>query len=132
MTLVDSFSFGDVIEYMEDKYIFLVPSLHFVYIAKILSDSETKIFNKMYQSHLKKGEPVEEKMVFWFVRLTCEDFKGQLAHLANAQKDVIYSKWFRKDNSARINKEDLGSLKKEILEKRTWPELKDLVKDITV
>ncbi|KKP32437.1 MAG: hypothetical protein UR23_C0060G0007 [Candidatus Roizmanbacteria bacterium GW2011_GWA2_32_13] len=125
-------TFGDIIQYEGDKYVFLVPSLQFVYVAKILTDSETKLFEKMYQDHQKRGEPVEEKGVFWFVRLTCKDFKDQWAHLANAQKNVIYSKWFKPINSEKLNVKDLISLKKEILEKRTWPELKDLIKDIEV
>lgn len=133
MTPIDSsLTFGDVIEYMEDRYIFLVSSLNFVYIARILTDSETKQFDKMHEDHLKKGLPTEEKSLFWFVRLTCDDFRGQWAHLAHAQKGVDIHKWFVKITSVSLNKKDLTALKKEILEKRTWDELKELVKGISI
>ncbi len=124
--------FGDIIEFCENEYIFLVPSLRYVYIAKILSGHDTKQVLKMKEIHSSKGKPQEDLPLFWIVRLTCEDFKDQAVSFANAAKDVSYSKRFRKLNSHKVNTKDLKALKEEILKKNTWPELKDLIKDITI
>lgn len=129
---IETLTFGNVFEFMEYKYIFLVSSLKYVYIAKILSDTETKSLEKMLENHLKKGNPIDDIPIFWFVRLSTLDFKGQWAYLAKPYQDASYSKFFKKINTLKIDKKDLEALKKEILSKNTWPELKDLIRDITV
>lgn len=127
-----TFAFGDIIEYSEEKYIFLVPSLHYVYLAKILSDFQTKQILKMREIHFKKGNPQDDIPAFWIVRLSCDDFKDQVASLARPLMDQHYSKFFRRIPSLKINEKDLRSLKEEILKKNMYPELKELVRDIDV
>lgn len=127
-----SLTFGDVFEWRNEKYIFLVPTLEFVYIAKVLSDSESKVVLQLHKKHLYSGSTtaVAELPLFWFVRLTCDDFKGQLAHLAKAQQGANYSRFFQPVPSIKIPKEDLDRIKEEIMKKRTWPELKKEIKDL--
>ncbi len=125
-----SLTFGDIVEYFESKYVFLVATLRFVFIAKILTESTTKEAESLLKIHQKKGSPIEEISLFWFVRLTTEDFKGQWANLAKAQQSSNASKFFRKINSLKLVEDDLIALKKEILDKRTWPELKREIKDL--
>ncbi|KKP61243.1 MAG: hypothetical protein UR54_C0004G0017 [Candidatus Roizmanbacteria bacterium GW2011_GWA2_34_18] len=125
-----SFTFGDIIEFYESKYVFLVATLRFVFIARILTEYNTKEAESLLKIHQNKGSSVEENPLFWFVRLTTEDFQGQWAHLAHAQQSSDSSKFFKKISSKKLVEADLIALKKEILEKRTWPELKREIKDI--
>ena len=128
-TSVDSFTFGDVLEYYQDKYIFLLATIEFVYIARILSDSECKNWSALHNSFLERGDLNDEIPTYWFVKLTSEEFKNQITILANAQRDGNISKFLKK-NTQKINKDDLIALRKEILEKRTWEELKEGIRNI--
>jgi len=125
-----SLTFGDIFEFCENKYVFLVATLRHVYIAKILTDSDTKTVESLLKVHQKRGEPMEENPLFWFVRLSSEDFKDQWAHLAHAQQSADSCKFFKKIISQKLVEADLIALKKEILEKRTWEELKREIKDL--
>lgn len=125
-----TYTFGDILEYFESKYVFLVATLRFVFIAKILTETDTREAENLLRIHQKKGSPIEEISLFWFVRLKTEDFKGQWANLAKAQQSSDSSKFFKKINSLKLVEDDLIALKKEILSKRTWPELKREIKDI--
>lgn len=127
-----TFSFGDVIGFYEDEYIFLVPSLRYVYIAKILTHSETKQVLKSQETHFSKGKSKDDPPLYWIVRLSSDDFEDQAVTFANAPKDVSYSKRFKKLSSKKINARDLVALKGEILKKNTWPELKELIRDIDI
>ena len=122
-------TFGDIVEFCEDKYVFLISTVRFVYLAKILTHSETRELIKMRDQSLSRGNSNQDPPIFWFVRLTTDEFQQQVAHLANALKDGNYQ--YRKIDS-RLNKTDLTALKKEILRKRTYDELKEHIKDITI
>jgi hypothetical protein len=132
MNPIKSCSFGDIIKHVAkgEKYVFLALTLDFVFIAKILSDSESKQLFRMHDDHLSKGNSIDEIPTFWFIKLSCEEFFGQAAHLANAQRAADDSRYFIKVNSEKLNEADIKALKKEILEKRTWKQLKDTIKDI--
>lgn len=129
---ISSFTFGDVIEFCEDKFVFLAPSVNFVYVARIISPSETLQMEKLLKIHLDRGEPIEEKSIFWFVKLTCEDFRNQWASLAGAQKNPIYSSRYKKIENEKLNITDKKALKKEILEKNLWLDLKNQIIDIEI
>lgn len=133
MIKFDLCDFGDILaDSNEDKYIYLTASLEYVYVARILTSTETNATLTMKENFLKRSAPIEDQPLFWLIRLTCEDFKGQAALLTNPQKGIEYQKHFKKIASNILTEEDLLALKKEILRIRTFPELKQLITDTEI
>ena len=128
-----AYTFGTVFKYDGNKFIYLIETLKVVYVAKILDDYTTKLLEKMYLNKMKKGDfQVQHGNQFCFIKLTCDDFKNQAAVYGHEPISTIYRKYFIPILSENVIKEDLKALKKEILTKPSWEELREKIKDIKI
>lgn len=128
-----TYTFGSVFKYNGTKFIYLVETLKVVYVAKILDDYTTKLLEKMYLNKLKKGEiAANQGSQFCFIKLTCDDFKNQAAVYGHEPISAIFSRFFIQIPSEKISISDLRALKKEILTKPSWEELREKVKEIKI
>lgn len=128
-----AYTFGTIFKYGDSKFIYLLETLKVVYVAKILDDYTTKLLEKMYLNKMKKGEiEIQHGTQFCFIKLTCDDFKNQAAVYGHEPISTIYRKFFIPIPSESVIKEDLKALKKEILTKPSWEELREKIKDIKI
>ena len=113
--IITSYVFGDIFSYRGDEYIFLANTSEQLFAAKILNKELTQEIVSAYKRALKSGSPARERaLVFCYVELKTEDFRGQIASLAkteNTDFDILSNK-----SSYTLCREDLQALKKEILE----------------
>lgn len=125
--IITSYVFGDIFSYQGHEYIFLASTSEQIYTAKILNKELTQEIESAYKRALKSGSPARERaLVFCYVILKTEDFRGRMASLAkteNTNFDILSNK-----SAYRLYKEDLQALKKEILESRGVPiKLQELI-----
>lgn len=130
--IITSYVFGDIFSYQDDEYIFLANTTEQLFAAKILNKELTQEIVSAYKKALKSGSPARERaLVFCYVELKTEDFRGRIASLAkteNTNFDILSNK-----SSYTLCREDLQTLKKEILESHGVPiKLQELVGSIEV
>jgi len=130
--IITSYVFGDIFSYQEDNYIFLASTSEQLFAAKILNKELTQKIESAYERALKSGSPARERaLVFCYVILKTEDFRGQIASLAkteNTNFDILSNK-----SSYSLCIEDLQALKKEVLESHGVPiKLQELINSIKV
>lgn len=131
-----SHTFGTILVYnyldSEEKFIFLgFTPLKFVYLAKILSQEQTKNTERLKKIHNDAKGPTEE-FALWYIKLTTEEFKDLIALLTNAQKDESEGNHLRELESVKLNKEDKIKLRDEILNAPIWEDLKEYVRGIEI
>lgn len=127
-----SYSFGDIFSFQGSEYIFLAKTSEQLYAAKILNKELTREIESAYKKALKSGSQARERaLVFCYITLKTEDFKGRIASLAkteNTNFDVLSNK-----SSYCLCQEDLQALKKEILESHGVPiKLQELISSVEV
>lgn len=128
-----TYTFGALFQYNDSKFIYLAETLKEVYVAKIIDDNITKQLEKIYLNKLKRGRTdIDHGMQFCFIKLTCEDFKDQGALYGHQPISLVYRRFFIPILSENISNDDLKTLKKEILDKPSWGELKERVKGIKI
>lgn len=130
--IITSYVFGDIFSYQDDEYIFLANTSEQLFAAKILNKELTQKIISAYKRALKSGSLARERaLVFCYVELKTEDFRGQIASLAkteNTNFDILSNK-----SSYSLCKEDLQALKKEVLESHGVPiKLQELMDSIEV
>lgn len=130
--IITSYVFGDIFSYQNENYIFLANTTEQLFAAKILNKELTQEIVLAYKKALKSGSSARERaLVFCYVELKTEDFRGQIASLAkteNTNFDILSNK-----SSYSLCREDFQALKKEILESHGVPiKLQELVGSIEV
>lgn len=130
--IITSYVFGDIFSYQGGEYIFLASTAEQLYAAKILNKELTKEIESAYKKALKSGSRARERaLVFCYIILKTEDFKGRMASLAKTENenfDVLSNK-----SSYCLWQEDLQALKKEILESHEVPiKLQELISSVEV
>jgi len=117
-------TFGDVIRYEGELYVFLGQSTDIIYLAKILNKESTRWLIGVSE----KPRAKVENPIFSFVILSTEEFRERAAHLYKPDKD-INERFENVSKIGELNKVDSNALKVEILrEKSTVPiGLKDII-----
>ena len=128
-----AYTFGTLFHYDGGVFIYLAENLKEVFVAKIIDTGTTKLLEKMYFKKILKGKSdVDYGTQFCFIKLTCEDFKDQGAVYGHQPISSTYRKFFIPILSEFVSNEDLKLLKKEILYKPSWEDLKEKVKNIKI
>ena len=131
--MITSLVFGDLFEYNNKTYIFLVKTESVFYAAEILNLGLSKAIDKAYQRAMAQNRRIDQNILFCYVKLQTKDFKERLAFLGGTGKDrdINYHDLFRK-LSIVLRKKDLKQICDEIVrDKSPLPiELKELVKEL--
>ncbi|MBU0578420.1 hypothetical protein KKE34_01025 [Patescibacteria group bacterium] len=126
-------TFGDVFEYEERVYIFLVLSEKVIHVARVLDLIETQKIEERVERLIQQGKDdfLKTNVLFAYVKLQTKELKNRACHLHNTGKDDL-SMYFSPLPISLSNK-DLKGIKKEILERKTVSTtLQELVKDIEI
>ena len=130
--MVKFINFGDVFRYQDKEYIYLQGTDKVTYAAWILPKQETseleKLSNKISSDPIKK-QRLKEDPFYCYVVLQTKEFKERAAHCGKSANEPM-----KLDSliDIKLDKKDLLSIKKEIMEGPVNSELKDLVKDIEI
>lgn len=131
-------TFGDIIEYEFEKYVYLADINNSCYLAKIISGELareiTKERQKLEDRSIKGSIPAQQKLnaslSFCFVVLTTEVFKDCIAY---CKPPAIDSKEFDyTPESNKLNKKDLSAIKNEIINGNYPGGLKEFIKTIEI
>ncbi|MCX6712761.1 MAG: hypothetical protein NTY66_00975 [Candidatus Vogelbacteria bacterium] len=129
-----SINFGDVFRFKEKDYIFLAKADQVVFVAQILDGQSTREIKSLYESKCRNGhiEKVKSNILYCFVELTTEDFKGRLAHFKDTERDD--QNFFIEERYLTLDKTDQQELKKEIESKESSVPLllKDLISKLDI
>lgn len=122
--------FGDVFRYREELYVFLAKTDDVVFAAQIIDEDKVASIN----SHMAKISSHDsrrfENILYCFVTLETDMFKGQGAHLNKAQggsNELNFDELI-----SNLEKVDLKKIKEEINKGPLPKILKDLVKNIEI
>jgi hypothetical protein len=111
---LSSVKFGDVFKFKEKDYIFLAKSDQIIFAAEILDGGSTKQIKDLYERSCRNGriEKVKSNILYCFVELSTEEFKGRMAHFVKSEKDE--NNFFIGESYLSLDKKDILELKKEI------------------
>ena len=125
--------FGDIFRFNEQEFVFLAQTEEITYTAKILNQEHTSQVKNLYDAKIKNNSisKVKNNVLYSFVILDTEQFKGRMAHFKDTDKNGLDSSF---DTIGSLNKKDLSEIKEEILNQYSAVplKLKELVKDITI
>lgn len=130
--MVKFINFGDVFRYQDKEYIYLQGTDKVTYAAWILPKQETsdleKLSNKISKDPNRK-QCLKEDPFYCYVVLRTKEFKERAAHCGKSANEPMKPDSLIK---VKLDKKDLLSIKKEIMEGAVNSELKDLIKDIDI
>jgi hypothetical protein len=125
--------FGDIFRFNEQEFVFLAQTEEITYTAKILNQEHTVQVKNLYDAKIKNNSisKVKNNVLYSFVILDTEQFKGRMAHFKDTDKNGLDSSF---DTIGSLNKKDLSEIKEEILNQYSAVplKLKELVKDISI
>ncbi len=128
-----TYTFGTLFNFNGGKFIYLAENLNEVFVAKIIDVYTTKALEKIYLNKISRGKKdIDYGTQFCFIKLTCEDFKDQGAVYGHQPITAVYRKFFIPNLTEEVSKDDLRSLKKEIIDRPSWEDLKERVKNIKI
>lgn len=131
------FTFGDIILYCEEQYIFLCGTPEIIYLAKIINGKSEvglslKKFSERLVDYASQKQIIQntKNALFCFVTLSTEKYKGDLAHLADSQKQfnsqIVKTEY-------RLDREDIIKLKNKIISENIIPtKLKQLILELNI
>ncbi len=116
--------FGDIFRYREEEYLYLAQNGEIIYAAKILDENKSDQLIKFSEKRRNHWN-----VLYSFVILSTDEFKGRIAHFKDTDKNSIESYF---DVIGSLNKKDLREIKQEILNKNSAVpiKLKEMIKDI--
>jgi hypothetical protein len=132
-----TFTFGDVILYCEEQYVFLCGTPEIIYLAKIINGkSDNGVALKRLSERLiddATQQPAKQNVknaLFCFITLSTEKYEGDLAHLADSQKP--FSPQIIKTED-KLSREDIIKLKNKILGEDIVPKkLRQLTSELNI
>lgn len=123
--------FGDVFRHNEKEYVYLAQVDDVIYAAEILNHEFTQKVKTMYERKVQSNsiEKVKNNVLYCFVILDTEAFKGRMAHFARTDGNSFDLTF---DIAGTLNEKDLSAIKTEILAENTAVpiRLKEIVKSI--
>lgn len=123
--------FGDVFRHNEKEYVFLAQVDDIIYAAEILSHEFTQKVKMMYERKVQNNsiEKVKNNVLYCFVILDTETFKGRMAHFAKTDGNSFDLTF---DVVGTLNNRDLDVIKNEIIAENTAVpiRLKEIVKSM--
>lgn len=123
--------FGDVFRHSEKEYVFLAQADEIIYAAEILNSEYTKKVRLMYEQKVKTNsiEKVKNNVLYCFVILDTEAFKGRMAHFARTEGNEFAPNF---DVIDSLDADDLADIKNEIIAENTAVpiRLKEIVKSL--
>ena len=127
--------FGDIFNYREKDYVFLVKTDDLIYAAQILDlDLSTQIQRKHSQVLRNGKEAIEARhnVLYCYVVLKTEEFKKRIAHFADATHDE--TSLIIGPVIGVLDKCDLEEIRNEILDDYSpvSRDLKELIKKIEI
>lgn len=127
-----SFAFGDVFQYGDNEFIFLVDTEDVTYAARILNKELTKLLIKGTETAVRRNSRVIDNLTYSFVELQTQELKERAAHFLMTGKDKFDGSIYTPLNII-LCEEDLKAIKEEITSKKCVSiKLKELVKDIKI
>ena len=134
---MNTLTFGDIILYSEQLYVFLCATTEIIYLAKIIDfNSEDGVsLKKLCQKLIDtKTQPQAKQNIknalFCFVTLISENHKGDIAHLNDSQKQFNFQITKTMD---RLDHEDIIGLRDKILGEDIIPQqLKRLTSELNI
>jgi hypothetical protein len=126
---ITSYSFGDVISYKGEEYVFLAVTDDSIFLAKILSIQDTAIVTNIDKRISDNGSPhTSYSLSVCFVVLKTQEFRDRAVFYGRTEYPFDM---FTNKLTSGLNLEDLKVIKKEILEsKATAQILKDKMEEI--
>jgi hypothetical protein len=125
--------FGDIFRFNEQEFVFLAQTEEITYTAKILTKEHTGQVKNLYDAKVKNNSisKVKNNVLYSFVILETDKFKGRMAHFKDTDKNGLDSSF---DTIGSLNNKDLSEIKEEILNQYSAVplKLKELVKDIFI
>ena len=112
-------AFGDVFRFQETEYVYLAEIDSVSYAAKILDQSLSRKLVILSELKAKKGIEIKKAKMYCFVILTTPEFSERAAHIGSSDQNEPFDEWIEKIGF--LNEEDLGNLKKEIIESNGVP-----------
>lgn len=134
MITFEALIFGDIIRYKDADYIFLAKTEDIIYLANILDKEITKQLKQREESLISQSGPnIERKLnslVFCYIMLETEEFKGKAAHFGKPGYDNSLN--LINKLAVRLSKEDIANLRNAVIQRPPNVELKELVEQITL
>jgi len=109
---IEFINFGDTFRHNEREYVFLAKTPEAIYAAEILDTSKTREIEDLYQKISRgKESSVGKRVLFCYVVLETEDFRGRMAHLGRSQQegDLLFAPM------RPLEQVDIEEIEKEIL-----------------
>lgn len=127
-----TFAFGDIFQYDDKEYIFLVETEDILYAARILNREQTTMLTKGTEAAIRRNSLVLDNLTYSFVILQTQELRERAAYFASTGKDKFDKPIFT-PLYIELSREDLSGIKDEITKKKCVSlKLKELVKDINV
>jgi hypothetical protein len=134
---MDTLTFGDIVSYSEQPYVFLCATTEIIYLAKIIDGNSEdglalknlcqKMIDTTKQPQAKQNT---KNALFCFVTLVSENHKGDIAHLNDSQKQFNFQITKTMD---RLDHDDIISLRDKILGEDIIPQqLKRLTTELNI
>lgn len=123
-------TFGDIFRYKEEEYVYLAQNGEIVYAAKILNEEKAEQILRLDKLKTRNNK-IKNNVLYSFVVLSTDEFKGRMAHFYNTDKNNIEPSF---DIIGLLNKKDMKEVKEEILYKNSAVpiKLKEMIEDIDV
>lgn len=109
---VETYEYGDVILYNGNEYVFLTFNEDSIYLARILSLSETATLNRIDGKITDSSPHANRTLLVYFITLKTKEFRDRAVCYGRTQFPFGM---FTKKLNISLNVEDLKTLKKEIL-----------------
>ncbi|MEK7643689.1 MAG: hypothetical protein AAB390_00075 [Patescibacteria group bacterium] len=131
-------SFGTIITWKSQHYIYLAEIGQITYLARIIEDENLKAdflgqYNRLEKASMSGGfrpQIALSNTIYCFVMLSTTDFEGDIALLHKLGRDTATVEEIA--NYSKLNEDDAGKLKKELIENTgIAKELQDYIKTLS-
>jgi len=125
--------FGSIFTYLDKQYVYLASGTGITYAALILHPRMSQQVKAMREGSIqRRGEKLtREFSAFCFVELTTPDYVDHIAHLHQTDQHKEPGRFLVGEND-KLNKDDVLSLYKEIMEGPVPLKLKQLISDLDI
>lgn len=134
MITFEALTFGDIIRFKGSDYIFLAKTEDITYLASILDKEITKELKQWEERLIAQNSPTAENklksLLFCYVLLETDDYKGQAAQYGTPGKDNNLNPINKL--AVTLNRDDLNNLRDAIIKRPPNTILKELVEQVTL